>query len=207
MHWACKAVDPMPSTIGTRLEFAIEAIKTYGYCEEADHPYRASAAKGSSAPPPPHVVANAALNRTSDCQRWKSRSLDELIDLIDVHGCVAVSLRVFTDARSTTGYSNWYNAYSRLTGHVQEAPTGGSLRTYGHSVVLVGYHDDLLAPGGGFFVFRNCWKDWGKGPSVRGNVIKSGYGTVSAQYVFDHLLEAAVVRSRDPGAHHDPYNT
>jgi hypothetical protein len=38
----------------------------------------------------------------------------------------------------------------------------GSVKGAGHSFVLLGYHDDPKAPGGGYVVIKNSWgKSWG----------------------------------------------
>lgn len=53
-----------------------------------------------------------------------------------------------------------------------------------HEMLIVGYEDDIKAPGGGWFIVRNSWgADWGK----------NGYGRVPYAYVECFCVEAGTI--------------
>jgi C1A family cysteine protease len=209
MHWAVKESDSNRDAKGTRLEFAVEAVKSYGYCEETDLPYQYAPPADDHDPPPENVIKKAASNRIAEARRWKTRSLKEIQNLIHFHGCVAVSLKVFRDANPDSTLTNWHNPATNRTGQVAALPRDGGVHAGAHAVALIGYTKEDGAPGGGWFVFRNSWPGWATAPFIKGTSrrIRSGYGTVSAQYLNDNLLEVAIVPSRIPGSHQYPYST
>jgi C1A family cysteine protease len=83
-------------------------------------------------------------------------------------------------------YDSWYKSSETYrTGRIT-MPLPDELESGGHSMVLVGYQDDINYPGGGYFLIRNSWgKDW-----ARESYYGAGYGIIPYLYIENYNWEA-----------------
>jgi C1A family cysteine protease len=93
---------------------------------------------------------------------WVSTNVDSMKSAIANYGPIVTTLAVYTDFYYYAGgvYHKTWGTYLGL-----------------HAVVAVGYKDDAMYPGGGYFIVKNSWgTGWGEG-----GYFKIRYDEVSAQ--------------------------
>lgn len=191
LYWAIKhhTPDPYPTTDGTWLEFARDALASHGICDEAHCPYvNALYPAGSNVggPPPSLAASNSAQrHRVTTYQRRPANAAATLHRLLSSGRVVAVSLPVFADQSNPTGLTNWTSSVAWAYGRVLNPPPTATV-VGGHCVCVTGFVPDHSEPNGGYFVFRNSWDvAWANLAPAAGvtHAPEQGYGVVSATYV------------------------
>lgn len=179
LYWAAKRHDEAPTTEGTVIKYAFEALEGEGVCPEAAWAYVPEPIAGNEGqgPPPPAAVAEASLHRKHGELVQPMPSV--LCAHLDAGSPVAVCIPVF---------ENWYgNPAVELLGLIP-MPIPGSTSNTGHAMCAVGYAADDDFPGGGYFILRNSW---GAGWASQ-SPIAPGYGLLPMAFVELHAYEAGV---------------
>lgn len=187
LYWAIKDHhDGQPTTDGTRLNFAGNALAVDGQCTEVLWPYQNAAVPpggvvGGPAPPGP-ACADAAT-RTTPSTHQGGGTAAAIHASIAAGRPAAVSLPVFASA-SNPHRHNWNSAVGVSRGVVLNPPPTASV-TGGHAVCVTGFVPNQTEPNGGYFVIRNSWGTaWGaSGSPADSRNPEPGYGSVSATYV------------------------
>ncbi len=187
LYWAIKDHhDGQPTTEGTWLNYAGDALAQDGICTEALCPYStapipAGAFRGG-ARPSPRAFADAASRRTASTHHGGGTAA-AIHASIAAGTPTAVSLPVFASA-SNPNQHNWNSSVGFNRGVVLNPPPTATV-VGGHAVCVTGFVPNASEPNGGHFVIRNSWgTGWGAlgNPSDRRNP-EPGYGSVSATYV------------------------
>ncbi len=174
---------------GTYLSIAIDCLREVGAPQERAWPYdqRHRGDEGQGPPPPPVASGDPAycILRGLEFNRADIAGIKRRI----VEGrSVVATMPVF---------ASWYHSIaSRRWGKVT-LPLPAELTDDGHAMPLVGYQDDAAAPGGGYFIARNAWRDWSAEC-----VWKPGYACVPYAYI---TLYATDVRSAERTGASDVY--
>ncbi len=202
-YWAAKTHgdDPFPEKEGTWLRCAKNSLASHGVCKDSYWPYNPIPSPGNptqadSANPSQTALQDATGRRLTtvsygDPSPQNSGKALLLAQELQ-NGPVAVGLPVFRDSLSRV--SNWSWSGALDYGHVLD-PTTFSFVTAGHAVCVCEYIPSTVAPGGGWFVFKNSWgvNTWSSGGAVAPPAghpsWKPGYGYLSAAYVDEYLLE------------------
>lgn len=202
-YWAAKkhGDDPFPDEEGTWLQCVKNAMESYGICDESLWQYNPNPIPNNetqeisgTAPSTQaiHDAANRKLNTVSyrDTSRMNSGKASMLAQELN-KGPVAAALPVFVDLM--TGADNWSWTGAWDYGHVIDPPQF-SVVNGGHAICVCEYHPSTVAPGGGWFVFKNSWgiQQWSDGsnsPPQGHPQWKAGYGYLSAAYVDEYLWE------------------
>lgn len=202
LYWAIKTrtADPWPSTDGTSLEFARDAMASEGICLEADWPYvpallPANIPQGGNGNPSPVALAAAGRNthvRAAYLSPPPGQGAAAVLSAIMAGRPVAVSLPVFRDPQMPPqAPDNWTTNSGWLYGRVMNPPPTAVVAG-GHAVCITGFVPDAAEPGGGYFVFRNSWGvQWASAVPSPGasHAPEPGYGEVSASYVDTYMWE------------------
>jgi hypothetical protein len=223
LQWSVKVqVGDFPNTSGSNASSNLQAITTYGIPLESAWPYESfpwSAANdpacgGAEEGRPtkcytngePPESARQAQKFTLPQGRWKSSSVGTLKDhLSSKKTGVIVGLDFFYQSwnhrRSTIPVNASYWAKGYVTAPNQKDVTESHTHRAGHSVLIVGWDDDLEVqmrdgdgnlltnPDGtpkmekGFWIFKNSWGTSGFGLD---NPYGPGYGYLSMKYVSDY---------------------
>jgi Papain family cysteine protease len=200
LYWAIKVQigDPWPTSDGTLLDYARQALSGEGICLESLWPYSTTVLPGNpghSGPGQPSAAARAdAHARILVAGRYQrgtaAGNAARLVAwLKSTDRAAAVSLPVFHDATVTTS-NNWSTPLGWLYGRVLDPPPT-AVADGGHAVCVTGFRPDAGEPNGGHFIIRNSWDtQWGSAlpdPGYAGPA--PGYGQVSATYVEKYLWE------------------
>jgi hypothetical protein len=198
LYWAIKVGigDPWPTSDGTTLEFARDALAHFGICTEARWPYSGTLMPGNVShqtptDPSPGAKADAAGRTVAVVRSLGQPGGNAAALLEELRACrpVAISLPVFRDAIQPARH-NWNSSVGVLYGKVLDPPPTAVVDG-GHAVCVVGFVPDLNEPTGGHFVIRNSWgRGWGRSLPAAGYAAHApGYGQVSATYVDRFLWE------------------
>ena len=202
--WATKnhSSDDQPLSESTKLQFAGEALGSWGICPFIDFDYDpiSPPAGGPVAPrsPPPAVISAAIPNakaltfyRDWDKVSYIPDAARIIAGRLREGRPIAVCLRTFSDPANAP-YDNWWTYDAIEYGAVFGRPPG-SVASGAHCVCITGFFPDPNEPMGGYFTFRNSWGQvrWGirSRDNPYGKLLQSGYGTVPATYVNDWCWE------------------
>ncbi len=182
-YWGAKQIDGDVSE-GTTLEAAFRAAQAFGICSAGKWEYNPSE---FSSGPPSEAMEDAGLYRV---ERFLQVDRNELLHYLKMLICgryfanpraVAVGVPVFLES--------WSSFITEQYGKVID-PLPGATFLGGHGIILVGYRDDVDAPEGGYFEFRNSW---GPGWAPRARDTPAGYGIISYNYILNHVWETMAV--------------
>lgn len=183
MYWACKELDGHPGP-GSYIHTGMTALATYGLCLEEEWPYNPNpvANNEGQGPPPPRARQRAEAYRLAS-----SRTVEP--------GLVAHYKHILAGGGGGMGmpitfgtlvFKSWYmSSETHRTGKIT-LPFPGEKHVGGHAWCIVGYVDDDLVPGGGYFIVRNSWgADWAyQSPE------KPGHALMPYAYVEAYAAEA-----------------
>ncbi len=182
LYWWCKEHDGIPADQtpygGTYLSVGFDGLKESGIPEDKVWPYNPQPAQVDESgrtgpdpqgPPPPEAPRKAQEYRTIRTIKLNPTSVNDIKTCLADGKVVAFSIPVF---------NSWYSNAAVLRYGKINLPFPGETPVGGHAMAIVGYVDDEKSPGGGYFVIRNSWKDWGY-DSVWG----PGYGTIPYKYI------------------------
>lgn len=222
LQWSAKVeVGAFPNTSGSNASSNIEAISRFGIVSESDWPYETTQWNSSDDPDcagdenlptkcytngDPPTEARAARKWKLPAGRWtSSRPYSIKAHMVNKRQGVVVGLTFF--------YQSWNHGRSQLPTNSEYKRLGYVLfpnskdrevslqKRAGHSILLVGWDDDLEAQKmdaegngvvdadgdpvmeKGFFLFKNSW---GTGSFGRDNPQGDGYGWISYDYVEDY---------------------
>jgi C1A family cysteine protease len=179
LYWDCKQNDQIPNLPGTYLAVAFPRLKIDGCCLDATWPYNAQIAAGNESqdPPPPAAAPGApdvTAHRIAAFNQLSPTSVTDIKHELANGHCVAFSIPVF---------NSWYgNPVVESTGDIIN-PVPGEAVIGGHAMTMIGYQDSVdpnedPGLGGGHFLIRNSWANWGN-TSSHG----TGYGTIPYAYI------------------------
>ena len=160
LNWASHQTNGRTSD-GSFFSDALNGVEKYGVCREDLWPYAAK--YDPDAQPPAAAVADAQSRRivtTRWIKEWdvKTGMTEEMLSAmrksLAAGHPVAIGMR-------------WPNQEQYGPDHTLLMPPEGKVFD-GHSIILVGYKDDLAQPGGGVFIWRNhAGEKWGEGGYAR----------------------------------------
>ncbi len=182
LYWWCKQHDGIPPEQtpygGTYLSVGFDGLKESGVPEDEVWPYNPTpehtdesgrTGPDPQGPPPPEAPQKAQEYRTIRTIKLNPTNVNDIKTCLADGKVVAFSIPVF---------NSWYSNAAVLRYGKINMPFPGETPVGGHAMAMVGYVDDEKSPGGGYFVIRNSWKDWGY-DSVWGK----GYGTIPYKYI------------------------
>jgi hypothetical protein len=194
LYWAIKTHtnDPRPTTDGTWLQFARDALQSHGICNAHYWSYVGGVVSPVSgdtqADPSSAALADAAAHKfqfpPGSHIRRPSDATAMVIQHLQSGRPVAISLPVYRDPVSPPNENNWTTPVGWAYGRVFNPPTQASV-IGGHCVCITGFVPDPNEPNGGHFVIRNSWgTQWGaQAPLSPYNSPEPGFGEISASYV------------------------
>jgi hypothetical protein len=185
---------------GTTFEAVLNSLSTRGACLEDDLAYEGEHDLSQFYTIRPPVLTHdeiALENRASEHCIKSYRSVELTSNSVrrELYNkrAVAVGLPLYQIA--------WGNPVTYTTGVVpmpltiDSGGTGVLLDVYrgGHAVAIIGYRDDATQPGGGAFLFRNCWgREWANDHAQRRGLGWLPYAYLEryaeVAYVIDELL-------------------
>lgn len=202
LYWIMKnRIDTThPSTEWTKLEYAKQALQTYGICDYADCWYEWTVAPPDpfGTPPSQEAVADALVHTCQTNNYWDqdpagptpgyvADAAARLMTLLRNGRPVAVCIQTFSQPGAVV--DNWHGPDNANTGIVTDPipPLTNWVSSGGHCVCVTG----LARSADGmrdFFLFRNSWgaANWGQNPNSNpfGLPIPApGYGAISASYL------------------------
>ncbi len=184
LYWWCDAHDHVPEEPGTTVEMGFNGLSQDGVCSESKWRYNPRPINGNEGQgPPPSAAKNEAKKyKLGSMLDLDENSITELRQCLE--GTEQFPGRPITF--SVPVYNSWLRSKAvELSGQIT-MPLPGEKITGGHAMVFVGYQDDPLVPGGGFFIIRNSWgRVWGKDCDYG-----SGYGTIPFKYISQYCWEA-----------------
>jgi len=175
LYYETKLVDGRPNDCGTFQARAVQALADRGQCRDAIWPYNPNAPCNNHGTLPPSARGDGSAYRLRTVS-IRPNDVGAIKTALAAGAVVPISIPV---------YDSWYlSAATRNTGRITMR-IGNEQSDSGHAVCLVGYQDETTAPGGGYFIVRNSWANWGA-QSPYG----AGYGTIPYQYVADDNWES-----------------
>lgn len=182
LYWAVKRVDGYPQE-GTWLQFSFPVAKKEGTCANALWPYAPNLIPGNlthgNPPNPAACAVDAVANAFTRAIRIREYRQPEAIrNQLQQGRPVAIAIPVF---------KSWFdNPSSRLSGKIHLPLGSDRFALSGHAIVLVGYGEDAIQPGGGYFIVRNSWGGrWGSG-----SPFGAGYGFIPYDYIERYNADA-----------------
>lgn len=170
VYWWCKAKDGIPKVSGTYVSVGMRCLSEAGPPLEEAWPYvSVETGDQGQGPPPPAAANGEPAFRTLQTQEFKRTDINGIRACLYEGRAVAFSVPVFDSWYSSSATSRW----GKIT-----LPLPGETQNGGHAMTLVGYQDDIEAPGGGYFLVRNSWQPW----SWDG-VWREGYGQIPYAYI------------------------
>ncbi|MCU0507016.1 MAG: hypothetical protein MUC34_01205 [Anaerolineae bacterium] len=152
VYWWCKQRDGLSERSGTYLSIGMRALTETGAPLESIWPYRADPGGNEDQGPPPMSAAGGdPAFRTLETQEF-NRS-----DIAGIKACLAEGRPI---AFSLPVYDSWFKSSAMKRWGKITLPLPGEPVREGHALTIVGYQDDLAAPGGGYFLIRNSWQPW-----------------------------------------------
>jgi len=177
LYWACKQQDGIPNIEGTFISTAMSVLEELGICPEQIWPYKPNKVQGNEGqgPPPITAVESAKPYRIQNGEKIWPKQVIALKQKLADGKPVAFAVPV---------YPYWLTNPVRTTGDVRMPLPGEDWpdkKTRGHAMCLVGYVDDPMVPGGGYFVLRNSWGTiW----ASKGEI--PGYGRLPYAYMSEY---------------------
>lgn len=184
LYWICKMNDRIPNRDGTFQSTAVPLLVQFGECQESIWRYNPQKIEDnlSHGPPPDNALPEAKKYSIREGRCYSPRSVKEIKKRLDEGFPVAVSVPVYKIGESNT----FQLPIVRRTGNIL-MPLPGTNTDGGHAVCLVGYAQDSMFSGGGYFIVRNSWgtQNWGiESPFGK------GYGTIPYNYIENYGWEA-----------------
>ncbi len=156
LYWACKERDGIRGDVGTDPLVGVRVLQDLGICTEATWPYRPAPSdhtRPGHERPPAQAFDEARLRRVTAFRKLPAKGVLQIKEAL-AQGCpVLIGLYI---------WEHWNGSWQgRNLGRVR-FPLPGEARRGGHAMAVLGYRDDVDAPGGGYFIVRNSWGvDWG----------------------------------------------
>jgi hypothetical protein len=153
LYWACKELDGQPGP-GTYIHTAMTALAEYGVCEEPIWPYNPNQLENEGQGPPPENCSEKAKKYILSSTRTVEPNL-----VIHYKNVLAghKDEKGMPITFATLVFDSWYmSTETHRTGKIT-MPLPGEQPVGGHAWCIVGYVDDIEAPGGGYFIVRNSW--------------------------------------------------
>jgi hypothetical protein len=176
LYHETKMIDGRPDLCGTWQLKAAQVLKDLGQCSEQVWPYNGDPPCNGNGVRPANARDEAARH-TLETVILEPRSVSAIKSAL-AKGCVV--------GFSIPVYNSWFQSQEtrrtgRITMRIGKEPVNG-----GHAMVLIGYQDHAVSPGGGFFILRNSWfGQWGtQCPFGDGN------GTIPYAYISNENWEA-----------------
>lgn len=179
LYWACKERDNIKGDVGTSPTVMLDVLAELGICTEATWPYNPTPRQEDpgQGPPPAGALEEARLRRISGSAQLPGKDVRQIKAALASGRPVLLGLRI---SEHWTG--TWH---SQALGKLRK-PLPGEQQRGGTSLCALGYRDDPEAPGGGYFIARNCWgADWGSN-----NPDGPGYAHIPYQLVAEQGLAA-----------------
>lgn len=173
-YWACKQLDGEYTGEGTCVRSAAGAMNDAGTCLEATLLYVAEACEPSCGPTPPPMAFEEARDYAWPHAHQIPARLEILKRILngadgDPAQPVVIAVETFE--------SSFFAADVYRTGRIT-IPFFGEQGSGGHALCVVGYQDDVAAPGGGYLIIRNSWGTRWATNSLYG----AGYGLMPYAY-------------------------
>ena len=178
IYWWCKEKDHLPHVSGTYPHLGMECLAEIGVPEERVWPYDATPKAGNEGqgPPPAAAQEEAGRYRIKRVIRIDPKDVTSIKAALADGKAILIAIPVF---------NSWYqNRITRRYGKIN-MPMPGEKSSGAHAVAMVGYVDDLDAPGGGYFLLRNSWSPWGYD-----NPQGDGFGSIPYAFIAKHNLTA-----------------
>jgi C1A family cysteine protease len=170
IYWWCKQRDNLGGRGGTYLSLGMRCLQDAGPPLETEWPYNPEqSASEDQGPPPARVVDGDPAFRVFETQELNR------IDNRGIKLCLTEGRPV---AFSLPVYDSWFKSSAMKRWGKITMPLSGEAVREGHALTIVGYQDDLDAPGGGYFLVRNSWQPW-----AWDGVWQPGYGYIPYAYV------------------------
>lgn len=175
-----KRIDGSPGTCGTWQVKAVGVLASLGECLESVWDYD----------PYPPCTGNGVQPAAARGDAAARRCAALILAKNDVQGAKAQLASGIGVGLSIPVYNSWYDPGSatRRSGHIT-LRVNGEPSVGGHAVCLVGYQDNDVYPGGGYFILRNSWDvAWGSACPYG-----AGHGTIPYAYVANDAWELVSV--------------
>ena len=173
-------------------------VRRFGQCLESTYAYNPGSSPGDTLNSArPQAADTEAARFKLETRFLNPNSVDDIKAALAGGSPVPISFPV---------YNSWFRGADTIqTGRIN-MPIDGEARVGGHAVCLVGYQDDDLQPGGGFFILRNSWQRVGlELGGVASSVLwaensqfGTGYGTMPYAYMAKLGTEALRWRTSRP---------
>ncbi|MBU0550386.1 proprotein convertase P-domain-containing protein [Myxococcota bacterium] len=222
LQWSVKAeVGAFQKTAGSNAGRNLEAIARYGVVEESIYPYDPNPwnsthderCAGDDRPMVCHTNGEPS-DEVKNAKRWKLPSDRWISSRVNNIKSFMFENKVSVVAGGQFFYQSWNHGSStlpisneyKMKGYIlspnDEDHRLSTEKRAGHSILLVGWDDDLSVPmldkegkkivgadgqpvmETGFFLFKNSW---GTGAFGTENPFGAGYGWISMRYVEDHM--------------------
>ncbi len=170
VYWWCKAHDGIPRVSGTYISVGMRCLAETGAPLESAWPYVNVEKDDQGQGPPPEAAAQGDPGfRVLRTQQFNRADIDGIKACLHEGRAVAFSVPV---------YDSWYASSATARWGKITLPLPGEPQNGGHAMTLVGYQDDVDAPGGGYFLVRNSWQPWSWDGAWR-----PGYGYIPYAYI------------------------
>lgn len=170
VYWWCKERDGLPGRNGTYLSLGMRCLRETGAPFESLWPYVATpAADQGQGSPPEEAAAGDPGFCIPELQEFNRGDITGMKACLVEGRSIAFSLPVF---------DSWFKSFAMARWGKITLPLAGEPVREGHAMTIVGYQDDLRAPGGGYFLLRNSWQPW-----AWDGVWQPGYGYMPYAYV------------------------
>lgn len=179
-YWDCKQHDLIPTLPGTYIRVSMARLQESGICLEQTWPYNPHPIAGNEGqgPAPQAAVDGAGRYRISASTRLVPTDVAGL--------CLALS-RNKPVAFAVPVYNYWFAEPVRSSGDIR-LPLPGEPVAGGHAMCMVGYQQNEVVPGGGFFIVRNSWgEDWAGNSNIA-----PGYACIPFAYI-NQLANSAFI--------------
>jgi hypothetical protein len=170
IYWWCKQRDGLEGRSGTYLSVGMRALAEAGAPLESLWPYQAEpGGTEDQGPPPPSAAGGDPAFRVAEIHELNRSDIAGIKTRVAEGRPVAFSLPV---------YDSWFKSSAMKRWGKITLPLPGEPVREGHALTIVGYQDDISAPGGGYFLVRNSWQPW-----AWEGAWATGYGYIPYLYV------------------------
>ncbi len=178
LYWDCKQHDLIPTLPGTYIRTAMARLQDNGICLEAAWPYNPNPIPGNEGQgPAPQVAVDGA-------GKYRITTSTRLVPT-DIEGLCSSLARGKPVAFAVPVYNYWFAEPVRSSGDVR-LPLPGEPVAGGHAMCMVGYQQNEVVPGGGFFMVRNSWGEgW-----ASNSTIAPGYARIPFAYIYQYANSA-----------------
>jgi hypothetical protein len=180
LYHETKLIDGQPGICGTWQVRAAQILGTLGQCLESVWNYNGN-------PPCNNIGVEPAGARTAASSR---KLVTVILAPKDIMGIKTALANGCVVGFSIPVYNSWFQSSEaartgRITMRIGNEQVNG-----GHAMCLIGYQDDAVSPGGGYFILRNSWFGlWGTECPYG-----SGNGTIPYAYLANENWEAVTTQ-------------